>query len=202
MVYVGLGPTTLNLPTDLPLADIATIPARRRRPRSTANIEGADDFAAPLRYHELTDIVAGAAPVDLKFGLRNAAGIYPSGTHVPAAVIATARERVRLPLSASTHCGVPEWRTPGASSSPIRTPGRPSRTARGTWSPRWPRSPPSAPASRSSSSVNVPSGARSNGRVASRPGMRPCSRRGRRGRRLSVSTSLGDAHQADRACPR
>ncbi|MFN3334766.1 MAG: hypothetical protein ACK47M_19880, partial [Caldilinea sp.] len=36
-----------------------------------------------------------AAPVYLKFGLRNAPNIYPSGVHLEAAAIATGRERVR-----------------------------------------------------------------------------------------------------------
>jgi hypothetical protein len=93
-VYESLGATSLNLPTDLPLADIAAI-------RDAVDIaldiyiEGADDFAAPLRYHEISEIAAVAAPVHLKFGLRNAAGVYPAGGHLAASVVAASRERVR-----------------------------------------------------------------------------------------------------------
>jgi hypothetical protein len=36
-----------------------------------------------------------AAPVYVKFGLRNAPDIYPSGTHLEAIVVALSRERVR-----------------------------------------------------------------------------------------------------------
>jgi hypothetical protein len=36
-----------------------------------------------------------AAPVYLKFGLRNAPNIYPSGTHLLPMAIALGRERVR-----------------------------------------------------------------------------------------------------------
>ncbi len=93
-VYESLGATSLNLPTDLPLADIADIRAAVSVPLDVY-IEGADDFAAPLRYHELAEIVAVAAPVHLKFGLRNVAGVYPSGGHLAALVVAASRERVR-----------------------------------------------------------------------------------------------------------
>jgi hypothetical protein len=58
-------------------------------------IEGADDFAAPLRYHEIDEIVAVAAPVQLKFGLRNTPGVYPAGGQLAATVISASRERVR-----------------------------------------------------------------------------------------------------------
>jgi hypothetical protein len=35
------------------------------------------------------------APVYLKFGLRNAPNIYPSGTHLEATAVALTRERLR-----------------------------------------------------------------------------------------------------------
>lgn len=92
--YVELGASTLNLPTDLPLEDIAAIRRAVEVPLD-CYIEGADDFAAPLRYHELAEIVAVAAPVHLKFGLRNVAGTYPAGGHLAGAVIEGSRERVR-----------------------------------------------------------------------------------------------------------
>ncbi|MDA8296228.1 MAG: U32 family peptidase [Actinomycetota bacterium] len=92
--YVELGATTLNLPTDLPLEDIAAIRRAVDVPLD-CYIEGADDFAAPMRYHELAEIVAVAAPVHLKFGLRNVAGTYPAGGHLAGAVIEGSRERVR-----------------------------------------------------------------------------------------------------------
>ena len=36
-----------------------------------------------------------AAPIYVKFGLRNAPGIYPSGQHIESTVLALSRERVR-----------------------------------------------------------------------------------------------------------
>ncbi|MGO9657673.1 MAG: U32 family peptidase [Acidimicrobiales bacterium] len=93
-VYVELGATSLNLATDLPIPDIASIREAVEVPLD-CYIEGADDFAAPLRYHEIEEIVEVAAPVHLKFGLRNVAGVYPSGGHLTATVVSASRERVR-----------------------------------------------------------------------------------------------------------
>jgi hypothetical protein len=92
--YVEMGATSLNLATDLPIADIAGIRQAVDVPLD-CYIEGADDFAAPLRYHEIEEIVSVASPVHLKFGLRNVAGVYPSGGHLAATVVAASRERVR-----------------------------------------------------------------------------------------------------------
>ena len=52
-------------------------------------------FAAPLRYHEIEEIVEVAAPVHLKFGLRNVAGVYPAGGHIAATVVSASREQVQ-----------------------------------------------------------------------------------------------------------
>ena len=93
-VYVQLGANSLNLPTDLPVSDIASLRHCVSVPLD-CYIEGADDFAGPLRYHELEAIVSAGAPVHLKFGLRNIAGTYPAGGHVEATVLAGTRERVR-----------------------------------------------------------------------------------------------------------
>ncbi|HEV2471273.1 MAG TPA: hypothetical protein VGS41_01325, partial [Chthonomonadales bacterium] len=48
-----------------------------------------------MRYHEIAEIVRVAAPIYLKFGLRNAPNIYPGGIHLEQSAILTARERVR-----------------------------------------------------------------------------------------------------------
>jgi hypothetical protein len=58
-------------------------------------IESADDFGGFLRYHELPEIIRVASPVYLKFGLRGAPDVYPSGTHLDPVVTALSRERVR-----------------------------------------------------------------------------------------------------------
>ena len=89
-----LGATTLNLPVDLSLAQIAAIRQAVAVPLDVY-VEGADDFGGPVRYYEAPDLVRVAAPVHLKFTVRNAPGLYPSGEHLAGLAVASARERVR-----------------------------------------------------------------------------------------------------------
>lgn len=93
-VLEDLGADTLNLPVDLPLADIAAIRTATSLPLDLY-IEGADDFGGPVRYYDIPDLVRIAAPVHLKFTVRNAPGTYPSGAHIQPLVEALAAERVR-----------------------------------------------------------------------------------------------------------
>ena len=93
-VLTGLGAGTLNLPTDLTLAQMAAIRAATDLPLDIY-IESSDEFGGFLRYSELPQIIRVAAPVYLKFGLRNAPEVYPSGTHLDPVVTALSRERVR-----------------------------------------------------------------------------------------------------------
>ena len=58
-------------------------------------IEVPDDIGGFIRHYEIAEIVRVAAPVYLKFGLRNAPNIYPSGTHLEATAVALTRERLR-----------------------------------------------------------------------------------------------------------
>ena len=58
-------------------------------------VEGPDDFGGTVRYYEVPELVRAAAPIHLKFTVRNAPGIYPSGRHLQAVAVATAQERVR-----------------------------------------------------------------------------------------------------------
>jgi hypothetical protein len=89
-----LGATTLNLPIDLTLAQIAAIRQAVELPLDVY-VEGADDFGGAVRYYEAPDLVRVAAPIHLKFTVRNAPGIYPSGEHLAGLALASARERVR-----------------------------------------------------------------------------------------------------------
>jgi hypothetical protein len=93
-VLTGLGAGTLNLPTDLTLAQIAAIRSVTSLPLDIY-IESSDEFGGFIRYTELPEIIRVAAPVYLKFGLRSAPEVYPSGTHVEPMVTALSRERVR-----------------------------------------------------------------------------------------------------------
>lgn len=93
-VLEDLGASTLNLPVDLPVRDIAAIRSAVSVPLDVY-IEGADDFGAPVRHYELPEIVRVAAPVYVKFTVRNSPNLYPSGGHLEDVAVSTARERVR-----------------------------------------------------------------------------------------------------------
>jgi hypothetical protein len=89
-----LGAGTYNIPTDLSLAQIAAIRQAVGIPLDVY-VEAPDDLGGFVRHYEIPELVRVAAPVYVKFGLRNAPNIYPSGTHLEATAVALTRERVR-----------------------------------------------------------------------------------------------------------
>ena len=89
-----LGASTLNLPTDLTLAQIAAIRAAVDVPLDVY-VESPDSLGGFVRLHELPELIRVASPVYVKFGLRNAPDVYPSGTHLDGVTVALSRERVR-----------------------------------------------------------------------------------------------------------
>ncbi|WP_218027188.1 U32 family peptidase [Nocardia vaccinii] len=89
-----LGANTYNVPTDLSLAQLAEIRRAVDIPLDIY-VEAPDDQGGFVRHYEIAELVRVAAPVYLKFGLRNAPNIYPSGTHLEATAVALGRERVR-----------------------------------------------------------------------------------------------------------
>ena len=89
-----LGANTYNVPTDLSLPQLAAIRQAIDIPLDIY-IESPDDQGGFVRHFEIADIVRVAAPVYLKFGLRNAPNIYPSGTHLTPLATALGSERVR-----------------------------------------------------------------------------------------------------------
>jgi hypothetical protein len=93
-VLEDLGADTVNVPVDLSVAQLAALRRAIEIPIDLY-IEGPDDLGGPVRHHEVPEIVRVAAPVHLKFAVRNAAPLYPSGEHLRAHALATARERVR-----------------------------------------------------------------------------------------------------------
>jgi hypothetical protein len=93
-VLADLGASTLNLPPDLSLAQIAAIRAAVDLPIDFY-VEAPDTLGGFVRLHEIPELIRVAAPVYVKFGLRNAPDIYPSGTHLEATAVALSRERVR-----------------------------------------------------------------------------------------------------------
>ncbi len=93
-VLEDLGATSINLPIDLSLAQIAAV----RQAIDAAidfYVESPDDFGGTVRHYEIPELVRVGAPIYLKFGLRNSPGLYPSGQHLEGTVLALSRERVR-----------------------------------------------------------------------------------------------------------
>jgi len=89
-----LGADTYNVPTDLDLAQLAAMRAAVDIPLDIY-VEVPDAFGGFIRHYEIAEMVRVAAPVYVKFGLRNAPDVYPSGTHLEETVIGLSRERVR-----------------------------------------------------------------------------------------------------------
>src|SRR5439155_1232614 len=85
---------TINIPTDLTLAEIAAIRAAVDVPLDVY-VECPDNLGGIVRYHELSALVRVAAPVYLKFGLRGTVDPYPAGSHVAESLDGYARERDR-----------------------------------------------------------------------------------------------------------
>jgi len=89
-----LGADTINVPSDLSIAQLAEL-----RDAGSASIdfyiEAPDTIGGFVRFYDIAEIIRVSAPVYVKFGLRNAPDIYPSGGHMAGVVVASARERVR-----------------------------------------------------------------------------------------------------------
>jgi hypothetical protein len=88
------GADTYNVPTDLTLAKLAAIRQAIDIPIDIY-VEAPDDIGGFIRHYEIPEIIRVAAPVYIKFGLRNSPNIYPSGTHLESTSIALCKERVR-----------------------------------------------------------------------------------------------------------
>lgn len=89
-----LGAATYNVPTDLSLAQLAALRQVIDIPMDVY-VEVPDNVGGFVRHYEIPELVRVAAPIYLKFGLRNAPDIYPSGGHVGDLAVAMGRERVR-----------------------------------------------------------------------------------------------------------
>lgn len=93
-VLADLGVDSLNIAVDLTIEQISSIRSAVTIPID-CYIESPDDFGGCVRHHELPEIVEVAAPVYLKFAVRNSPAIYPAGEQLRTTVLASARERVR-----------------------------------------------------------------------------------------------------------
>lgn len=114
-ILEDLGATSINLPVDLSLAQIAAI----RQSIDAAidfYVEAPDDLGGSVRHYEIPELVRVAAPIYLKFGLRNSPGLYPAGQHIEGLVIALSKERVRR---AAIGLGILNRVMPHAIASPL-----------------------------------------------------------------------------------
>ncbi|HEX3788826.1 MAG TPA: U32 family peptidase [Pseudonocardiaceae bacterium] len=93
-IAATLGADTYNVPTDLTLAQLAAIRSAVDIPIDLY-VEAPDDLGGFVRHFEIAELVRVAAPIYLKFGLRNAPNIYPSGSHLTPMAVSLSRERVR-----------------------------------------------------------------------------------------------------------
>lgn len=89
-----LGATTVNIPSDLSIPQIAAIRSAIDAPIDFY-VEAPDNIGGFLRYYEIPEFIRVAAPIYLKFGLRNSPDIYPCGTHIENTALALTRERMR-----------------------------------------------------------------------------------------------------------
>lgn len=93
-ILEDMGLNTINVASSISLAQLAALRQVVDMPIDLY-IEAPDGLGGFTRHHELPEIVRVAAPIYLKFGLRNAPGIYPSGGHIETAAVLQGRERVR-----------------------------------------------------------------------------------------------------------
>jgi hypothetical protein len=116
-VCEALGADSVNVHADLTVAQIAEL-----RAAGGASIdfyvEAPDDLGGFVRHYDAPEVVRAAAPVYLKFGVRNAPDIYPVGAHLMEAAVLLARERVRraaLCLALMERSGVAAEASPAGS---------------------------------------------------------------------------------------
>jgi hypothetical protein len=93
-VWAGLGADSVNVPSDLTVSQVAEL--RATSPAALDfYLETPDDAGGIVRLYDGAELIRVGAPIYLKFGLRNAPGIYPVGQHLREVAIASGRERVR-----------------------------------------------------------------------------------------------------------
>jgi hypothetical protein len=93
-VTAALGGDSINVPSDLTFEHLAEM--RALSPAAIdMYVESPDDIGGYVRLYDTAELIRVAAPIYLKFGLRNAPSIYPVGRHLIDLAVATGRERVR-----------------------------------------------------------------------------------------------------------
>jgi hypothetical protein len=90
----ALGATTINVSTDLSVAELGEIRSACTAPLDVY-VEVPDDQGGFVRMYEVPEMIRVAAPMYIKLGLRNAPNIYPAGLHLAELAVKLGRERVR-----------------------------------------------------------------------------------------------------------
>jgi hypothetical protein len=93
VVLEGLGATTVNIPSDVTVAELAEMRAATSVPIDLY-VESPDSLGGVVRGNELADLVGVGAPLYAKFGLRNSRPLYPAGEHLYDEAVAIARAKV------------------------------------------------------------------------------------------------------------
>ena len=88
-----LGGHTVNVPSDMTTGQLAELRAATTLPIDLY-VEAPTAMGGVVRGHEAAELVAVAAPMYVKFGLRNSRLLYPSGLHLVGEAAAIAREKV------------------------------------------------------------------------------------------------------------
>jgi hypothetical protein len=91
---VAMGGTTVNVPSDVTLEELAELRAASAAPIDLY-LEAPDALGGMVRGNELAEIALVSAPLYAKFGLRNARMVYPAGEQNINDVVANVREKVR-----------------------------------------------------------------------------------------------------------
>ena len=87
------GASTVNVPSDVTLGQLAELRSVSSLPIDLY-VEAPDALGGIVRGNEIADLVSVAAPMYVKFGLRNSPSIYPSGEHLIGQAVAMAQEKV------------------------------------------------------------------------------------------------------------
>ena len=91
---VAMGGTTVNVPSDVTLEELAELRAASGAPIDLY-LEAPDALGGMVRGNELAEIALVSAPLYAKFGLRNARMVYPAGEQNMSDVVTNVREKVR-----------------------------------------------------------------------------------------------------------
>lgn len=90
---IRLGGSTVNVPSDVTLGQLAEMRSASSAPIDLY-VESPDALGGVVREQEAAELIAVAAPLYAKLGLRNSRLLYPSGAHLVADAEAIAREKV------------------------------------------------------------------------------------------------------------